>query len=184
MGYTAESSNDFFLTPFSTQLFQPPQRMPGVILQANTLAMLLSSSLEGRPLLQAWPAWVEQVWTILWIGMGGWLGWKVQSLWRVAIAVALSNGLLVGVAFSSFAWGWWIPWVTPALGLTLTALLLSSLTDRALFRHRLRQTVIYLHQLTHQQPALFAFGIQALKHAESHKYESLIDSTAQRCQEL
>ncbi|MEO1589969.1 MAG: CHASE2 domain-containing protein [Cyanobacteria bacterium J06632_22] len=182
LGYTAESSNDFFQTPHSTRLFESPQRMSGVVLQANTLAMLLTAALDGRSLLRVWSPLVEQLWTILWIALGGLLGWQLQALWRVSSAVIVGSGMLIGIAFIGFILGWWIPWVPPVLGFTLTALLFPSLTDRILFRHRLRQTVNYLHQLTHQQPGLFALGLTFLKQAEGRKHEMLIDTAAQRFQ--
>lgn len=182
LGYTAESANDFFQTPYGNQVFQPPLRMPGVILQANILAMLLAGAVDGRPFLRVWSPLLEQGWILLWVGAGALIGWRLQTLWRVVSVVMLGIGLLIGVAFVGFLLGWWFPWVPTALGFAIAALLFPSLTDRILFRHQLCQTVIYLHQGTAQQPILFSLGLTFLKQAEGRKHEGLIEAAAQRYQ--
>ena len=180
VGYTAESANDFFHTPYSTVLFQSPSRMPGVLLQANILAMLLSSALEGRTLLKVWPSLIEQGWIVAWIGLGALLSWQLRSLWQVAIAIIIGIGVLTTISFLSFIAGWWIPLVPAGLGFTISALLLPSLSDQVLFRHRLRQTVVYLYQSTEHQPSLFALGLTFLKQAEGRKHSVLIHNAARQ----
>ena len=60
IGTTAESFNNYWLTPYSAQSQQ--DRTPGVIIHAHMVSQLLSAVLDNRPLLWAWSKWSEALW--------------------------------------------------------------------------------------------------------------------------
>ncbi|MEL6136278.1 MAG: CHASE2 domain-containing protein [Cyanobacteria bacterium J06628_6] len=180
LGYTAESVNDFFQTPYSTQLLRSHERMSGVVLQANIVSMLVSAALSGRPLLQVGSPLAEYGWIVLCTGLGTLIGWRLQMPGRVILAILLVFALLWGLAWVSFLQGWWIPLVPACLGLAIAAALFPSLTDRVLFSSRLHQTVVYLDQLTTHQPLVFSLGLAYLKQAEGRRHEAAIDRMAEQ----
>ncbi len=101
-------------------------RHPGVRLQAQAVHQLLRAALTGEKPLQFWPDWLETAWLLGWCLVGGALGYAVRSPWRYALAAALCLAALAWISAQSFAAGWWIPVVTPALGFVpATALVVS-----------------------------------------------------------
>lgn len=59
IGTTAESFRDYSLTPYTTNLGSS-QEIPGVMLQAQMISQLLSTVLDGRPLLWTCSFWKKQ----------------------------------------------------------------------------------------------------------------------------
>jgi adenylate cyclase len=175
LGYTAESVNDLFQTPYSTRLFQAPERMPGVILHANIASHLIGAALEGRPLLRGLPASMEWAWILGWTGLGAWVGsrWRTRGQGMVAIVLALP--CLVTVAFLGFLLGSWIPVIPAGTGFAIAVLLLPSLTSRSLERARLQQTVQHLSRLTQGQPMLLMLAVEYLKQSESQEHQAFLE---------
>ncbi len=69
---------DRFYTPYT---IDSASTWAGVEIHANVAAQIISSALEGRPLLQGLPAPLEWIWLLLWAGLGATLGWLLRSLW-------------------------------------------------------------------------------------------------------
>ena len=114
IGTTAQSLNDLFYTPYSSDLTAVSEPMPGVAIHANIASQLLSTALDGRPSIEVWSEPLEWLWILAWSCVGVGLGWK----WRVTVGTVYSlflagGGLVVG-AYLGFLAGWWIP-VAPAL---------------------------------------------------------------------
>jgi len=59
----------------------------------------------------------------LWCAIGGFVGFRMRSLWKFTAAVLVCLAGLAGVVWVSFMGGWWIPAVTPALGFVPAAAL-------------------------------------------------------------
>jgi adenylate cyclase len=98
----------------------------GIDLQAMTVNQLLRSALNGDQPLRFWNDWVEHGWILLWCMIGGAAGYWVRSSWRFAATVLLCLAGLAWIVWTAFAYGWWIPAVTPALGFVpATALVVS-----------------------------------------------------------
>jgi CHASE2 domain-containing sensor protein/CheY-like chemotaxis protein len=125
IGPTAESTNDFFLTPFG-------KNTPGVEIHAHIASQIVSAALESRPLLRAWNRWQEGLWVLVWSYVGGAVTWMVLRSGRFennafflgTIVVILSSCLiLVGLGCGSFAAGWLIPLVSPSLALAASAII-------------------------------------------------------------
>lgn len=120
IGATTPEAKDDFYTPYSGGL-QDSQKMPGVVIHAQSVSQILSAVLNDRPLLWSWSTSQELVWIVVW-GFGGALfAWYVRRPIRFILGTV---GLLAGLYGSSyllFLQGGWIPIVPPALTLTLAA---------------------------------------------------------------
>ena len=124
IGTTAPSINDFFHTPYNSN-----ERMAGVVVHANIVSQILSAAIEGRPLMHSWYKSAESGWILCWSLIGSSLilylleintsrRWFRSAIFGVSIAV----GILMGISFFAFIYGWWIPVVSPSLALITSAI--------------------------------------------------------------
>lgn len=120
IGVTAQSANDYSLTPFSTgKGFY--QSMPGIVIQAQMVSQLLSAVKDGRPLLSVWPVWGEIVWIWGWSVVGGFLVWRRRSPQLYLLLQASALGILFVLCYILFLQGKWVPLVPSALALVFTS---------------------------------------------------------------
>ncbi|MFM7424265.1 MAG: CHASE2 domain-containing protein [Elainella sp.] len=119
IGTTALSGKDLFYTPFSSGTGD--YLMPGVVIHAQIVSQILDAALTRRPLLSAWPTWVEWLWVGGWTVIGGGLAWLVRHPLLLSGAVVVGLGLLVGSTYVLFLSHVWVPSVTPAIGLIVTS---------------------------------------------------------------
>jgi CHASE2 domain-containing sensor protein len=121
IGVTAQSANDYSLTPFSTgKGFY--QSIPGVVIQAQMVSQLLSAVKDRRPLLSVWPVWGEIVWIWGWSVLGGFLVWRGRSSQLYLLLLQGSAlGILFVLCYILFLQSKWVPLVPSALALVLTA---------------------------------------------------------------
>jgi len=120
VGYTASTANDDFATPFSAAA-QDRVLMPGVVLHAQVVSQILSTVLEGRPLIWYWSQGSEILWIFLWSVVGGTLAWKIRRPWILIPIVIVAGGVLYGISYAVFVQqSGWIPLVPPAVGLVLS----------------------------------------------------------------
>ena len=119
-----EEYKDSHLTPYS--LGKPPQKMPGVIVQAHMISQLLSAVLDKRPLLQGWSI----VWTIIWLESWAILGGIIWQLfyhtWQRILLLAITISILYFISILLFFQGYWIPFL-PAVLLLILAFYTNSL---------------------------------------------------------
>jgi CHASE2 domain-containing sensor protein/nitrogen-specific signal transduction histidine kinase len=119
IGSTAESLNDRFFTPFTinTHTIQA-----GVEIHADLASQLISGALDGRPLLQGIPDWIDGVLILLATSVGVGLGLGLK-LWRQAFwMIPLSMGSMIAGGYGLFLLGWWVPIVSPIMGLSIAGL--------------------------------------------------------------
>jgi CHASE2 domain-containing sensor protein len=119
IGTTAESFNDYSLTPYTTAPGNS-QAIPGVVLQAQMVSQLLSAALDGRPLLWTWTIWSEAIWIWGWSFSGSLLAWYLRQLSGIAIALALTCQFVILYSICLvllIIWGCWVPLVPAALAL-------------------------------------------------------------------
>ncbi|MFP4104208.1 CHASE2 domain-containing protein [Coleofasciculus sp.] len=120
VGYTASTANDDFATPFSAAA-QDRVLMPGVVLHAQVVSQILSTVLEGRPLIWYWSQGTEILWIFLWSVVGGTLAWKIRRPWILLPVAVVAGGVLYGISYALFVQqAGWIPLVPPVIGLALT----------------------------------------------------------------
>ncbi|MBW4602677.1 MAG: CHASE2 domain-containing protein [Calothrix sp. FI2-JRJ7] len=177
IGSTAESTNDFFQTPYSSRIFDFPQRMAGVFIHANITSQILSAALDGRPMLRVLPECMEWIWILLWSGVGAALSWQFVSPKLIIMTTIIAIGGLITIAYLAFLEGWWISVIPPIIGLVVAAQILPIVTAKHLEKIQLRQTVELLIAITKEQPSAGTIAIEYLKQAESQDNQELIERT-------
>jgi len=123
VGLTAPSTKDV-ITSAAVQ-GQNPGLLFGVEMHAHVTSQILSTVLDGRPMLRVWAG----PWEYLWIGMWGLFGMVLIPFWSRPAWYVLTIGLLgLGLAAASWAllWlgGWWIPVVPTLIVFTINGLVL------------------------------------------------------------
>ena len=154
IGSTATSLNDFFYTPYSGDRITTLQRTPGIEIHANIISQILSTVLEGCPLIQTWPEPIEGLWILLWSFVGATLTWNWRyislnpkktktknfplSPFPFSLSPLLALASLFGITYASFLYGWWIPIVPPLLTFSGSAIAIT--TYLAYTATQIRQT--------------------------------------------
>ena len=116
IGSTAESLNDRFFTPYSTE---SRLMSAGVEIHADFASQLISVALDRRVVLRGTPEWLEMLWLTMWLSAGVVLGVQRRSLYRALFwsVILVSTGILS--AYGLFLSGWWITIVAPLAGMKL-----------------------------------------------------------------
>ncbi|MBW4512809.1 MAG: CHASE2 domain-containing protein [Scytonematopsis contorta HA4267-MV1] len=132
IGAKAPSLNDAFYTPYSRGFFGTPVRTPGVEVQANVTSQILSSVLDSRPLIKVWYDPLEKVWIVLWILIIASFGWHWRYtkahfyiLWMLSLLL-VNIAIVSFIGYVSFLLGWWIPVISPLMGLLASTIAISS----------------------------------------------------------
>jgi CHASE2 domain-containing sensor protein len=120
LGYTTPQAKDDFYTPYSAGK-DDQQKMPGVIVHAQSASQLISAVLDQRPLIWVWPEATEVFWILIWSLVGGILGWYLRH--PAAFTLITLAGLtgLYSVSLVLFMQGGWIPLVPAAITFVGTA---------------------------------------------------------------
>ena len=79
IGNTDPDGSDNFYTPYSFQVVSQKQ-MPGVIVHAHQVSQIISSVLDGRPLITFWHRWADWFWILGWSAVGGVVGWRFNRV--------------------------------------------------------------------------------------------------------
>lgn len=133
IGSTAPSLQDFFYTPYSSNLMGAAQPMSGVEVHANFISQILSSTLSERPLIKAWPELVEWLWIFAWSSVSASLIWRLRarsvsfaqsprtkkaplSYSSRAVILLFVCASLSGSCYLAFLAGWWLPFIPSLLG--------------------------------------------------------------------
>jgi adenylate cyclase len=120
IGYTTPQAKDEFYTPYSAGATDS-QKMPGVVVHAQSVSQILSAVLEGRPLLWYWSNAQEGIWIFGWAVVGGVVAWYVRHPLKFGGAIAIAGGIIYGTCFLLFLRGGWIPLVPGAIALNAAA---------------------------------------------------------------
>lgn len=136
IGATAKSLNDFFFTPYSSDLSQDQPQMEGVVIHANVASQVLSSALEDRPLIRVWSHTGQGLWIFAWSSVGAAGTWALLQITQshhrsigiggVGLKIFLAGGLLYGICYTAFGWGLLIPAVSPLVAFALSAVAVTS----------------------------------------------------------
>lgn len=115
-----DDKRDRHLTPFSGD-DRFPADVLGVVIQAQMVSQIISTALDGRPLLATWSFWNDALWIFAWSLAGGMLAWRCNSLSNLAIGGTIVLIILGGVCFNLLLIkSVWAPLVPSALGLVCT----------------------------------------------------------------
>ncbi|HEY9735290.1 MAG TPA: hypothetical protein V6D06_03375, partial [Trichocoleus sp.] len=85
----------------------------------------VSATLDGRPLLRAWPEGWEYLWIVAWGGVGMVLVRLLPSPSKYLLVIVLTGVGLTGLSFCLLWWGgWWLPVVPTLVAFALNGLVL------------------------------------------------------------
>ncbi|MBD2664325.1 adenylate cyclase [Richelia sinica FACHB-800] len=152
IGNVAESSKDFFFTPYSSTLLSLPEPMTGVEIHANLTSQIISAALDNRSLFKSRTEPEEWLWIFFWSFVGATLTWQLRyhsifALERFVCSI-ITLGILLGSGYIAFIWGWWLP-IVPALialissAIGITAFVARSVADiRKIFGRYLNEAVV------------------------------------------
>jgi adenylate cyclase len=175
IGTTAESSKDFFYTPYSSNLFSSPELIAGVFLHANIASQIISSALEGRPLLHTWEELFEWLWILAWAGVGAAISWRLKSLSGLMSSIFLASGGLLGGCYLAFLGGWWVPVIPSLLTLLGAAAALSMVTNRQRDRLLFRLTLRKLQAVQRDEPTVGRIAMEYFKQSETRENQVLVE---------
>jgi CHASE2 domain-containing sensor protein len=113
IGYTTPLAKDDFYTPYSSNK-RDLQKMPGVVVHAQSASQILSAVLDGRRLIWTWPDGAELAWIFGCSLVGGIIGWYVRHPAGFGIVTVGVSGMIYGFSLLIFFQGGWIP-VVPAI---------------------------------------------------------------------
>jgi CHASE2 domain-containing sensor protein len=117
IGTTAETFRDYWLTPYTTPQGKL-QAIPGVFLQAQMVSQLLSTALDGQPLLWTWPLWSEVIWVWGWSFLGGLLTANVHRFTYLSLAGGIAIISLYASCFIFLiVYSCWVPLIPAMLAL-------------------------------------------------------------------
>jgi CHASE2 domain-containing sensor protein/predicted Ser/Thr protein kinase len=143
-----------FYTPYSA-LPDQPARMPALFIHAQIASQLISTVLDGRPLIWYWPDWVELIWVWGWSLLGGVLvlRWQNPLLLLVVVGITLFGLVLICVAL--FLQAGWVPLIPPALALAISSICAIAYTS---YQNQ-QQTQVIVLQVEKQQEAIAQLNI-------------------------
>jgi CHASE2 domain-containing sensor protein/serine phosphatase RsbU (regulator of sigma subunit) len=120
IGSKAPSLNDNYPTPYNSALLTPIEWMPGVVIHANLASQIISSALEGRPMLQTSVKPLNWLWILVWSGYSATLGSFCIRKRRITIVGLVLGGIVIAATgYIAFQVGWLVPVFTPLLTLTV-----------------------------------------------------------------
>ena len=120
IGSTAPSLKDMFPTPYSSAL-QENYKMPGALIHSQMVSQLLDAATGTRPLFWFWPEWLEGLWIVSWIVIGGMVGRISFHPLRLSIRLAIGLVTCTLTCLYLFNHAGWVPLAAPTLGFVLTA---------------------------------------------------------------
>ncbi len=170
IGSTARSVHPGLYTPYSASPQQPP-RMPPIYIHTQVASQIISTVLDGRPLIWYLPNWGEGVWVFAWSLLGGVLAWRLRYPLRLGLAGGVSVGGLVGICYLLFLQGGWIPVVPPALAFVISGVSVIAYTTY----QTQQQTKVIILQVEKQQEAIEQ--LNTLLKESTRIYDKHISST-------
>jgi CHASE2 domain-containing sensor protein len=177
IGSTAPSLLDFAYTPLSRQLNGSGEPMTGVELHASFVSQILSTALDGRPLLKVLLEPAEWIWIFGWSWIGvslSWRFWRLRSPKRFVLIIFLAAVSLISVCYIAFLASWWLPLVPPILTLVGAAMVVPIVTENHLEKRQLRCTVELIMEISLKNPVATRIAIEYLKRSESKQNQILI----------
>lgn len=116
IGSTAPSLQDFFYNPYSNHLLGgSATAISGVELNANFVSQIISSTLDGRPLINTLPNFIEWLWIWIWSVLGAAVVWRLPSLRDTFLGLLLIGVALFSICYLAFYSGLWLPFISPLL---------------------------------------------------------------------
>ncbi|MHC5748092.1 MAG: CHASE2 domain-containing protein [Nostoc sp.] len=153
----------------------------GIEYHAHAISQILSTVIDGRPMLSSWGDIAEYTWILIWGFLPITIGRITQSIWRNLLSVGVAGFCLFSCGYVMlWVWGVWIPVAPSLLVLALNGLGLSAFGfyqhDKFL-RSQIneRQSAIdYTFSTIHNGPLqTLAYGLKHMR-AKDIPYEQLL----------
>lgn len=153
----------------------------GIDYHAHAISQILSSVIDGRPMLNSWGDITEYIWILIWGFLPIAIGRITQSIWRNLLSVGVAAfGLFSCGYVMLWVWGVWIPVAPSLLILALNGLGLSAFGfyqhDKFL-RSQINErqsTIDYTFSTIHNGPLqTLAYGLKHMR-AKDIPYEQLL----------
>ena len=136
IGSTAQSLNDLFATPYNGDRISS-RYLPGVLIHANLASQILSSALDGRPLIKVVNEPLEWLWILIWTGLASGMSLLIldqyyleqQNLYLVrsiTCSVLIPGSVLFLSGYLLFLSGWWLPVITPLFSIICSTIAVSN----------------------------------------------------------
>ena len=129
VGVVSEGVKDYFYTSQCGRLIRCP-RVSGSELHAHIVAQLLRDARAGRPPITTLSEGQEAAWIALWVLGGALVGLWIRGAWKFSLVVLFGLVVLGGVVVVAIANSWWIPWVPPAMGWVVNAMVVTALISK------------------------------------------------------
>ena len=117
IGVTANSSSDFWVTPYGSAT---KEKVPGVFIQAHKTSQIISAVLDKRSQILVWNLLGETLWIWTSALIGGlsvlWLRSPLQRIVTCVIMVII----LIGISFAFLIQGSWVPLVPAGIIVVIT----------------------------------------------------------------
>ena len=188
IGSTAPSLMDFHFTSYSSGLLaEALEGTAGIEIHANYVSQILSTTLDGRVLIQVLPKPIEWLWLLVWAGLGGALAFQWRyvrgqydvSPLKATQGIVLTEALLVTTCYLAFLQGWWLPLVPPALGIGAAGLFALLIASRQLEKLRLRRTLELVLVAQRDRPAAGGIALEYLRRSAREDNQPLLDQWQQ-----
>lgn len=119
IGNTVTSIDSGLYTPYNVWQGQP-KATHLLFVHAQVASQILSTVLDGKPMIWYWSDNVEITWMWLWSLAGGILAWRIRNPALFIVALGISLCGLVGICYLLFLQAGWIPVIPPALVLIIS----------------------------------------------------------------
>ena len=127
IGTTDRSYKDYWSIPYKVGQSHYSETA-GVFLQAHMISQILSAVLDDRPLIRAWPDWIETYWIFSWAAVGSLLIYcnTNPSKQNINWVKILLGAIVAELTLLSCSWvllvcyGYWIPLVPAAMIIPLS----------------------------------------------------------------
>ncbi len=129
LGVVSEGVKDFFYTSQCGTLMACP-RVSGIELHAHIVAQLLQHARENLAPLATLSDLQEAGWLAFWVMGGGLVGLWVRGAWWFSGIVLVGLLALGAVVVWASANNGWIPWVPPAMGWVVNAMIVTALVSK------------------------------------------------------
>ncbi|QFS50313.1 CHASE2 domain-containing protein [Nostoc sphaeroides] len=174
------SAGDIFYTSALPTLELKGQ-IYGVDYHAHVISQILSTIIDGRPMLHSWADMGEYTWIVIWGFLPIVIGRLTQSVWKNLFNVGLAGVCLLSYGYVMlWLWGVWIP-VAPSLiilavngvGLSAFAFYQHDKFLRSQINER-QNTIQHTFTVIHNGPLqTLAYGLKHMR-AKDIPYEQLI----------
>jgi CHASE2 domain-containing sensor protein/tetratricopeptide (TPR) repeat protein len=183
IGSTAASlSPGSFYTPYSA-LPDQPARMSALMIHAETASQLISTVLDGRPLVTYWTEPMEGLWLVIWSLIGASISavfWKRPSWKWLFFTMFLSTTSIVVICYLAFLQSLWLPLIPAILVLLCARIPMPLIPSYPLDKLRFQRTLELILEAYHGNPSDARLAVEYLIKASRWKniaIEVLVSNT-------